>query len=92
MTAFTHQSIIQTLTTLKAHYERQLAQSKAPASNHYADLLSHTDALLVGLLMQSNGNAAPTVTLKPLAQASAPKAVAQSKPKAVTVPASRIPF
>lgn len=92
MTATNTQTLIQTLTTLKAHYEQQLAQSEAPASQHSADLLSHTDALLVGLLVQSNGHAVPTATLKPLAQASAPKAVAQSKPKAVTVPASRISF
>jgi hypothetical protein len=90
MTASTHQSIIQTLTTLKAHYEQQLAE--APTSAHYADLLSHTDALLVGLLVQNNGNTTPIATLEPVDKASAPKAVAQSKPKAVTVPASRISF
>lgn len=92
MTASTTQTIIQTLATLKAHYEQQLTQAEATASQHYADLLSHTNALLVSLLVQNNGPAAPIATLKPLAQVSAPKAVAQSKPKAVTVPASRISF
>jgi hypothetical protein len=103
MTASTTQSTIQTLTTLKAHYEQQLTQAEPLVSAHYADLLSHTDALLLGLLLQNNGPAAPIATPKPLAQASAPKAVAQSKPKAktstakakpeaVSVPASRISF
>jgi hypothetical protein len=92
MTATTTQTTIQTLTTLKHHYEQQLTQAEAPASAHYADLLSHTDALLVSLLVQNNGPAAPIATLNPLAQASTPKAVDQSKPKAVTVPASRISF
>jgi hypothetical protein len=82
MTATTPQSIIQTLATLKSHYEQQLAQAETQASQHYADLLSHTDALLVGLLVQSNGHAAPTTTLEPAAIAPAPKAVAQPKPKA----------
>jgi hypothetical protein len=90
MTASTTQSIIQTLTTLKAHYEQQLAE--APASTHYADLLSHTNALLVGLLVQNNGHAAPVATPEPAVKATAPKADAQPKPKAVTVPASRISF
>jgi hypothetical protein len=79
MTAATHQSTIQTLTTLKHHYEQQLTQAEAesPASNHYADLLSHTDALLVGLLVQSHGHATPNAPPEPVA-----KAAAQSQPKA----------
>jgi hypothetical protein len=101
MTATITQSIIQTLTTLKAHYERQLTQSEVPASAHYADLLSHTDALLVGLLVQSNGHAAPIATPEPAVIVPAPKAVAQSKPKPEvsttkakpeTAPAPRISF
>ena len=97
MTASTTQSIIQTLSTLKAHYEQQLTQSEAPASAHYADLLSHTDALLVGLLVQSNGHAAPTTTLKPAAKATvtkaeAPKAKASTaKAKSEAAPAPRTP-
>jgi hypothetical protein len=77
MTAATHQTTIQTLTTLKAHYEQQLTQAEAPSSAHYADLLSHTDALLLGLLVQSNGHATPTAPPEPVA-----KAAAQSQPKA----------
>jgi hypothetical protein len=101
MTAATTQSTIQTLTFLKAHYERQLAQAEAPASAHYADLLSHTDALLVGLLVQNNGHAAPVATPEPAVKATAPKAEAQPKPKAKAsttkvkpeaAPASRISF
>jgi hypothetical protein len=99
MTATTTQSTIQTLSTLKAHYEQQLTQAEAPASTHYADLLSHTNALLVGLLVQSNGHAAPVATPEPAVKATAPKADAQLKAKASktkaqpeAVPASRISF
>jgi hypothetical protein len=99
MTAATTQSTIQTLTTLKHHYEQQLTQAEAPASAHYADLLSHTDALLLGLLLQSNGHTAPIATPEPAVKTTAPKAKAQPKAKASTIkvkpeaaPASRISF
>jgi hypothetical protein len=98
MTVTTTQSTIQTLTTLKHHYEQQLAQAEAesPASQHYADLLSHTDALLVGLLVQSNGYAAPTAPPEPVAKAAAqpqPKAKASTtKAKPEAAPAPRISF
>jgi hypothetical protein len=101
MTAATTQSTIQTLTILKAHYEQQLTQAEAPASPHYADLLSHTDALLVGLLVQNNGSAAPVATPEPVAKTAVSKTVAepQSKAKAratkvkpEAAPASRISF
>ncbi len=101
MTATSTQSTIHTLTTLKAHYEQQLTQAEAPASDHYADLLSHTDALLVGLLVQSNGHAIPTVTSEPAVIVPAAKAADQPKPKAKTItakakseaaPAPRISF
>jgi hypothetical protein len=103
MTATSTQSTIHTLVTLKAYYEQQLTQAEAPASNYYADLLSHTDALLVVLLVQSNGHTAPIATPEPAAKATAPKAAAQPKPKAsvstakakpeaVSVPAPRTSF
>lgn len=101
MTAAITQSTIQTLITLKHHYEQQLIQAEAPASAHYVDLLSHTNALLVGLLVQNNGHAAPVATPEPAVKATAPKADAQPKPKAKAsttkvkpeaAPASRISF
>jgi hypothetical protein len=76
MTATT-QSIIQTLTTLKVHYEHQLTQANTPASYHYTDLLSHANALLVSLSVQSNGRVVSTAT-----QSSVAKATDRTKPKA----------
>jgi hypothetical protein len=97
MTTTTTQQTVQTLTTLKIYYEHQLTQADAPARHlHYADLLLHANALLMGLPEQSNGHTVPATPLEAAAKATVqtnPKMkanLAKAKPK--SVPASRISF
>lgn len=97
MTTTTTQQTVQTLTTLKAHYEHQLTQADAPAKHHhYADLLLHANALLMGLPEQSNGHTVPATPLEAAAKATVqtnPKMKAnQAKAKPEPGPASRISF
>jgi hypothetical protein len=82
----TPQTTIQTLTALKDHYEQQQAKTETPISR-YADLISHTNALLLGLLTQSNGHATPTATLEQAAIVPVLAAVAEAKPKVKASPA-----
>jgi hypothetical protein len=81
MTVSTTQTTIQTLNALKDHYEQQQAKAGTPVSR-YADLISHTNALLVGLLTQSNGHPTPMATLEQAAIAPALEAAAKAKPQA----------
>lgn len=97
MTTTTTQQTIQTLTTLKAHYEHQLIQADAPARHHhYADLLLHANALLMGLPQQSNGHIVPTAPLEATVKATVPThpkmEANQAKTKPESVPPSRISF
>jgi hypothetical protein len=97
MTTTTTQRTVQTLTTLKAHYEHQLAQADAPARHyHYADLLLHANALLMGLPEQSNGHTVPAAPLEAAAKATvqtnSKMKANQAKAKPESVPASRISF
>jgi hypothetical protein len=98
MTTTTTQQTVQTLTTLKAYYEHQLTQADAPARHHhYADLLLHANALLMGLPEQSNGHTIPATPLETTAKATVQtnpkmKKANQAKAKPESVPASRISF
>ncbi len=81
----TTQTAIQTLTALKDHYERQQSKTEIPVSR-YADLISHTNALLLGLLTQNNGHPTPTATLEQAAIIPVLEAAIEAKPKAKASP------
>lgn len=103
MTASTiTQTTIQTLNVLKDHYEQQQAKAGTPVSR-YTELISHTNALLVGILKQSNGYATPTATVEQAvidpasavasdAKPNVKVSPAKAKPEAAIVPTRRISF